>query len=381
MIDEKLLSKLVDYDKNNYPVTSTYLSTSEDLGDRRKHLVKLKELMQYKKDTTYFKELSEKEQDSVIEDFNKIYAWFNESFDSQNFRSGIIFSSSKNNLWETVNLKIPVKNEITVQHKPYIRPLASMLSDHKKYAVILIDKAKTRIFENHFGEYNELYNEKRDDLEEVKVGGFKGREERKYERHQHEAITKHYKSAADKMFTLDQKHNFHWVILGGRKEATSEFKKYLHNYVKDKVIGSIKVDPMADLNDVLDKVKKMEKEARKKYEKKLLESFKYKKEKGIAVEGFDDIFDAILKGQIETLMIPEGLEHKGVFCRHDNYLNIEVEESCPLCGSKLERTKDVVEHLIEKAMNQSTKVQLMDMELDVEDKIAATLRYPNGEQE
>lgn len=380
MIDEKLLSKLVGYDKNNYPVTSTYLSTSEDLGDRRKHLVKLKELMQYKKDTTYFKELSEQEKASVLEDFDKIYNWFNESFDSQNFRSGIIFSSSKNELWETVNLKIPIKNEITVQHKPYIRPLATMLSDHNKYAVILVDKAKTRIFENRFGEYNELFNEKRDDLEEVKVGGFKGREERKYERHQHEAIAKHFKTAAEKIFNLDKKHNFHWIILGGRKEATGEFKKHLHNYIKDKLIGTIKIDPMADLKEVLEKVKKTEKKARHEYEKKLLEDFRFQREKGTGIEGFKDIFDAIMKGQIETLMIPENLERKGVFCRHDNYLSTEVEDNCPLCGSKLERTKDVVEHLIEKALNQSSKVQLMEVEPETEDKIAATLRYSNGEQ-
>ena len=377
MIDEKLLSKLVDYDKNNYPVTSTYLSTSDDLGERKKHLVELKKLIQYKKDTTYFKELSDKEKTSVLEDFDKIYKWFSESFDTQSFRSGIIFSSSKNDLWETVNLKIPVKNEFTIQHKPYIRTLDAMLSDYKKYAVVLIDKAKTRIFENHFGEYIEHFNEKRDDLEEVKVGGFKGREERKYERHQHEAIVKHYKNAADKIFNLDQKLNFHWIVLGGRKEATSEFKEYLHNYVKEKLIGSIKIDPMADLEEVLKKVAQTEQKARKEYESKLLEDFHFQKDKGTGVEGFDEIFSAIQKGQIDTLIISEDLERKGVFCRHDNYLNTEVQEECPLCGSKLERTKDVVEHLIEKALNQSTKVQLMESNLDVQDRIAATLRYPN----
>src|SRR6056297_586718 len=357
MIDEKLLSKLVDYDKNNYPVTSTYLSTSDDLGERKKHLVELKKLIQYKKDTTYFKELSDKEKASVLEDFDKIYKWFSESFDTQSFRSGIIFSSSKNDLWETVNLKIPVKNEFTIQHKPYIRPLAAMLSDYKKYAVVLIDKAKTKIFENHFGEYIEHYHEKSDDLEEVKVGGFKGREERKYERHQHEAIVKHYKKAADKIFNLDKKFDFHWIVLGGRKEATSEFKEYLHNYIKDKLIGSIKIDPMADLEDVLKKVEETEHKARKEYEAKLLEKYNFQKEKGTGIEGFNEIFTAIQKGQIDTLMISEDLEQKGVFCRHDNYLNTNVKEECPLCGSKLERTKDVVEHLIEKALNQSTKVQ------------------------
>jgi peptide subunit release factor 1 (eRF1) len=380
MIDEKLLSKLVSYDKNNYPVTSTYLSTSEDLGDRRKHLVKLKELIQYKKDTTYFKELSEEEKASVLEDFDKIYNWFSESFDSRHYRSGIVYSSSKNDLWETINLKIPVKNEFAIQHKPYIRPLASMLSDYNKYAVVLIDKAKSRVFENRFGEYIEHFHDKRDDLEEVKVGGFYGREERKYERHQHEAIVKHFKNVADKVFNLDQKFNFHWIILGGRKEATSEFKEHLHNYLKDKVIGSIKIDPMADLNDVLKKAKDMESKARQKFEKKLLEEFDFKREKGLGIEGFDEVFDAILKGQIDTLMIPEDLERKGVFCRHDNYLNTEVEEECPLCGSNLERTRDVVEHLIEKAINQSSKVQLMEEEPDAVDNIAATLRYPKEEQ-
>jgi len=375
MIDENLLSNLNDYQKNNYPVTSSYMTIPNDLGEKKKHLVKLKEKIKYKKSTSYFKELPENEKESVLEDFEKIHDWYNESFENQHYKSGLVFSSSKNGLWETVNLKVPVDNELSIQHKPYIRPLAKMLSDYKNFAVVLIDKAKTRIIENRFGEYVEHINEEYENIEDIKVGGFQGREERKHERHQHKEVVNHFKEAAQKIFEFDKQKNFHWIILGGRKEATSEFKNYLHNYVKKKVIGSVKLETSASINKIVDKITDLVEKARHEYEDKLINKFHEQNQKGKGASGFEEIFEAIRQGRIDHLLIPEQLRQKGVYCRYDNYLNTEVKEECPLCGNKLERTGDVVEHLIEKALNQSSNIHLIDKPLEGEDKIAATLRY------
>jgi peptide subunit release factor 1 (eRF1) len=105
-----------------------------------------------------------------------------------------------------------------------------LFSHYRSYAVILIDRMKARIFESRLGEFKEHFHVEDNAPEQVKVGGFKGRQERKVERNIHEGTIQHYKEVAQVAFDLFQKYKFHWVILGGRKDVLSEFTRYLHTY-------------------------------------------------------------------------------------------------------------------------------------------------------
>jgi len=377
MLKEKKMKELVHFETSKFPVTSAYISVSNSPNDRKNHLVELKKLVRYKKQTTYFKQLSEKEQNSVLSDFDRVYKWFEEEFDASKYNSSIIFSSQGDGLWEAINLKHSVNNELIVQPKPYIRPLTTIFSDYRKYAVVLVDKAKARIFESHFGEYNEYKANKVEDVESVKAGGFGGTEERRVERNKHNIIVQHYKDVARDIFELHQKKNFNWIIVGGRKEATKQFKKYLHNYITEKIEGFVELEPFAPLHEALQKVKLTEEKARKNFEIKLLHLYNDKCQQGLGIFGIENILSAIEKKQIQTLIIQGTHKLKGVFCRNDDYIAAKTLNTCPLCNSKLERTNDLIENLLHIALTQSVDIQYIEKNMDNLDNMAAILRYPS----
>lgn len=376
MIREKVLKDLIAFKKKNFPITSAYIKSASSTGNRKSHIVELKKMIRYKKNTTYFKQLSEDEQHSVLADFDRILKWFNEEFDSSQFLSSICFSSQDAGLWETINLKQPLNNELIVQPKPYIRPLTTLFSTYRNYAVVLIDKAKARILESRLGEYTEHFYIKDNITESVKVGGFKGREERRVERNIHQAVIRHYKQVAKMVFELNQKFNFNWIILGGRKETLSEFQNHLHNYVASKIQAKVYVEPSAPLNDVLERVKLTEEKAREKFEKNLLKELNYKKQINQGVEGIQAVLFAIGKNLIKTLIIQEDFKIKGVFCRNCNYLGLKPESECPQCGEDLERTNDIVEHLLHLVLVQGVNIEYMKNSLSEHGGITAVLRYP-----
>lgn len=373
---EQILEKLVEFNKNSFLVTSAYLTVANPTCERKTHIVKLKSMIRYKKNTTYFKQLSEEEQKSVLADFDRILNWYNEGFDSVKFRSSICFSSTGAGLWETINTKYNLEDELVVQPKPYIRPLHIFQSSHRSYAIILVDKAKARIIESRHGEYIEHLNTKDTVPDNVNVGGFQGTEERKVDRKMQQAVSKHYKAVAQKVFDLDQKHKFNWIIIGGRKEAIGEFEKYLHSHLISKIQGRIEVDPAAPINEVLKRIEETEEKAREEFEKKLTEKLEESIPANQGIVGPDAVIKAIENNIVQTLLIKDSFVKKGVFCRRCTYIGLKPKSECPICGEHLERTNDIVEQMLHIAHSQGVNVEFVNNLISDSWDIAAILRYP-----
>ncbi len=376
MLKNNMVKKLVDFKPKDFPITSAYLTVSNASGDWKRHLVELKKMIRYKKNTTYFKQLSDKEQASVLADFDKIQQWFSEGFDTSQYSSGIVFSCQGADFWEHINLKHALENELVVQPKPFIRPLTAIFSDFRNYAVVLVDKAKARVFECHFGEYTEQLNIEHDNIESINVGGFGGTEERRVERSVRQDIIQHYKDVAKFVFKLNQEKDFKWMVIGGRRETIKEFEDYLHDYVVSKVTDRIVIGPAAPLNDMLKKVRETEKKARQTFEDKLLAEYHEQEQKSLGVSGIRAAIRALRKSQIQTLLIEEGYKIKGVFCRHDDCIDTEIKAKCPLCDTPLERTNDLIENMLHIALSQSVDIQYISQPMREYGHIAAILRYP-----
>jgi peptide subunit release factor 1 (eRF1) len=376
MIKEDVLRNLVKFENRHFPVTSAYFTVNSISGDRKSHLIELKKMFRYKKTKTYFQQLSESEQKSVLADFEQILTWFTKGFDSSKYMSSICFSSSTTGLWRTFDLKRPLKNELAILPSPYVRPLTTLFSTHRNYAVVLIDRAKARILESRLGEFLDHFYVEDNTPEGIKVGGFQGTEERRVERNLHQAVVQHYKQIAQKLFDLHKSYNFNWIIIGGRKEAITEFQKHLHDYVASKVQAVVEVEPAAPLNEVLKLVRQTEQAARAKFEAQLHDELMTKLQVNQAVEGIEGVLHAARKNMVHTLLIHEDFKAKGVFSRNCDYLGLKPLDNCPECGNPLERTSDIVEHLLHLTLNQKANVEYLDGSLKQHGDIAAILHYP-----
>lgn len=376
MIKDKVVSELVQMSLNDYPITSAYFSVINKSENRKVHLVEFKKMIRYKKNTTYFKQLSESEQESVLTDFEKILYWFEEELDASTYMSSICFSSSKSGFWKTIDLKIPLTNELIVQPKPYIYQLTKLFSSYSRYGVVLVDKSKARIFEQSLGNFKELFHVDDNSPDTVKVGGFKGRQERKVERNIRQGVMQHYKEVARKIFDLNKSRNFNWIVLGGRKETIGEFRKYLHDYVDTKVAGVLELEPSATLSEVFEKVHEVGKNARLKFDKNLMETYNNKKEASQAIEGIKAILPKIRDNWIDTLILHKDYQQKGVFCRRCNYIDLSPAVECPDHGGPLERTHNIVEHILHNILQQGVNIHYVGLSMKKYGEIAAILRFP-----
>ncbi|RKY62488.1 MAG: hypothetical protein DRP96_00065 [Candidatus Neomarinimicrobiota bacterium] len=376
MIKSKVVEELIHFTQNEYPVTSAYFTLSSKVGNHKTSLVELKKMIRYKKNTTYFRQLNEVEKKSVLADFEKILNWFEEELDSSKYVSSICFCQSGTGFWKVRNLRIPLQNEIIIQPKPSIYQLSQLFSQYSRYAVVLVDKSKARIFEQSLGDFTEIYAVEDNAPETVKVGGYRGRQERRVERNIKKGVAEHYKEVANKIFALNKRRDFNWIVLGGRRESVGKFQGILHDYVASKIAGTVEIEPQAPLSEVFSKVQKAGLKARRKYETGLLETFNNKKTANQAVAGIDAVLPMLRDNWVDTLLLQENYRRKGVFCRHCQYIDLSTHAECPKHGGPLERTHNIIEHMLHNALLQGVDVQYLQQSLEQYGYLGAILRFP-----
>jgi len=382
MFNAKELSNVLEYHPSEMPITTFYLNLDEESIKQRQHKIVLKDLFRYKTEKSYYKNLSDEAQSSIQDDFNKIEDFITMQLNQIDGKKSLaVFSCSSNDLWETLDLSVPLETSMVINPHPYLRPLVEASSAHRKYAIILVDRAKARILEVDMGQTTEhLHIHEEDMPDQVKEGNFEGTSERRIERHINDHVRQHLKKVAEKALQLQQSERFQWIYLGGRQEILSEFEKALHSYVRENVEGTIIVEPHAPLEEVLKKAEKAEATSREKYETNLLNQLSDeigKSARGIA--GIPGILNAQRRGQIDTLLVQQDFSTKGFYCPECNYMTIRrEEEKCPLDDAQLLRTPDIIDNLINDVIKQGASVEMIQKGMDDFDQIGALLRFPIG---
>jgi len=385
MITADQLQTILSFQPDSAPITTLYLSFDEEAKKQKQHKIMLKDLFRYKTEKTYFKNLSENAQKSVRDDFDRIEDYITMEYGQDaGSKSIAVYSCSAEDLWETMHFNVPMETSMVVNPHPYLRPLVEAASEHRNYAIILIDRSKAAILEVRLGRVIEHVRVREEDMpDQVKEGNFGGTSERRIERHINDHVHQHLKDVAEKAMELQQAHDYKWVYIGGRQEIINEFKNHLHSYVKERLLGQIVVEPHAPIEEVLEKASQAEEQSRQEYEQQRLEQLSDEigsRQRGIG--GLTAILHAQQRGQVETLLIQEDFSRKGFFCRECYYLTTNKDQkTCPIDGSQLYRTPDVVDNLILNVLKQGGAAETLFTGMEEFDGIGAFLRYPMQQQQ
>ncbi len=380
MITAEQLQTILNFQPDHVPITTLYLSFDEEAKKQKQHKILLKDFFRYKTEKTYFKNLDEEAQASVRNDFDRIEEYITMEYgQNDQSKSVAIYSCAGEDLWETLQFEVPMETSMVINPHPYLRPLVEATSEHRNYAIILVDRAKAAIIEVRLGRVSEHVRIREEDMpDQVKEGDFEGTSERRIERHINEHVRQHLKNVAEKAKELQQAHDYKWVYIGGRQEIINEFEGMLHSYVKDRIQDRLVLEPHAPLDEVFDRVSRAEESARESYEKKRLRQLSDEigaRQRGLA--GLGPILNAQQRGQVETLLIQGEFEQKGFYCRECNYLTLnEGTDECPIDGSALFRTPDVVDNLIYNVLKQGGAAESISQDMTDFGGVGAFLRYP-----
>ena len=312
---------------------------------------------------------------SVHDDLQRIERYIRSEFDRGRTRGLAFFACSAHDLWEVIELPVPVRTQLVINHAPAVGQLEAVVHEHEAVGVLLADRQRARLFVFELGELverTELIDELPRDLDT------RGERERGTpEHHVEELAHQHLRNAARAAFELWQHHPFEHLAIGAPDHIANEVEHALHPYLRDRMCGRIHVSVGAAHDEVLAAAESVEREvdrARQAAEIDRLREAVATGRRGVG--GLAGTLGALNEHRVERLFVSKGYAEEGWRCPDTGAL-ASVGPVSPATGEPMERLGDVVEEAIEVALTQKVPVTICDgnADLDVMGRIGALLRY------
>ncbi|MDQ4068585.1 MAG: hypothetical protein M3203_03790 [Actinomycetota bacterium] len=370
-ISETRIRDLAGFKGVAAPVTSLYL----DVDGRRRIRARDYELALERMVRPVREREHQDGRESVCADLKRIEEHVKAGIDRSQVRGLAIFSCTAHDFWEVVELAVPVRDRLVVNHTPYVRDLEAVVAQHERFAVLLADRQRARLFLFHQGELLEkqeqfdlLPRHEDDDgqLGKDQVAG-----------HAAAAAQRHLRRAAAAVFGLYQEQGFDHLVLGGPEETTGELERELHAYLRERIAARIHLAVHVGDDEIRHAVEKVEAGVERARDAALVDRLRqavHSSSGGAA--GLQAVLDALVARRVDTLVVSEGFEAPGWRCRSCTWLGGRGRQ-CPLCGSAMDQVDDVVEEAVEEALAQACRVAVCrnNADLDVMGRIGAILRY------
>jgi peptide chain release factor subunit 1 len=312
---------------------------------------------------------------SVAADLERIQEHIKGGIDRSHTRGLAFFSCAAHDFWKVIELPVPVRNQVVVNHTPAVRQLEVVVDEHVPFGVLLADKQRARMFVFELGELVESAEL----FEELPRGDDNDHSYTKDHGQSHVAALthQHLRHAADVAFQVFKTSHFERLIIGAPDEIATELESVLHPYLQERIEARCKVAPGASMEEIRQAARTVEAEVERRKEAEMVARLRDEVGGGRrGAAGLDSTLKALVERRVESLVVSVGFTHEGWRCGGCGHI-ARVGRTCPVCETEMHAVADVVEEAVEEALTQSCSVEMCrdNADLDVLGGIGAILRY------
>jgi peptide chain release factor subunit 1 len=296
---ERLLDKLVAAEPESGPFVSLYLDVRADEHGKRNLMPFVRKQLN-ERAKSY--ESRTNEQENFEKDSARIFNYLENGVPTA--AQGLaIFASAANDYFEAGEFEAPFeRNRLFVSDRPHVYPLARLVDQYRRFAVLLADTNRARIFVFAVGRTVEERSVENVKTKHTSVGGWS---QSRYQRHEENYHLQHVKEVVDILERTVREENIEHVILAGDETTVIPLiRQQLPQALSDKVIDALSLGIDTPEHELFDESLKafrrhdsltdMEKVER------LLNEFRAD---DLGVAGVPDTLAALSNGQVEEMLI------------------------------------------------------------------------------
>lgn len=299
MKQKGLLKKLAEFQPTEFPFISVYLNAEPNERGKDDFNVFLKKQLSEHEDNY---EENTPEYESFARDAERI-GDFAEKIRSSANGVAIFACAGANDFFETIQFDVPFPNDhFFIFDRPHIYPLARLIEENPKFAVVLADTNAAHIYVFQRGRVLEEEDVQSAKTNRTEVGGWS---QMRYQRHIDNLHKQHIKEVIEELDKIVREDNIEQIVLAGNEEvAIPLLREELTNELKEKVIGDIRLEIRASEDEILEAAAQVIHQHDTLKDKEKIDHLKEQNyDGGFGVVGVEKTLEALSNGQVQELYL------------------------------------------------------------------------------
>jgi peptide subunit release factor 1 (eRF1) len=293
------LHKLANYEPQSVPVVSLYLNLAPDEHGRDQYEAFVRKA--FAEHLKAFKERSA-ERASLERDEERIAAYLADEVNRSANGLALFSSAGAGEFFEAIQLEAPVEEHwFFLGAVPHLYPLSKVIDQYPRYASLLLDTHKARIFV-----FALRTVERREEVtsEKTRRSSMGGWSQARYQRHTDNVHLLHVKEVVDALDRIVREDNIQHVIVAGDDVVIPLFKSQLPKHLDEKLVDVLTLERNAGEDEIIDATLEVlrQKDAETDAER-VAELIGAWQSSGLGVVGPEATLKALHLGQVDELLM------------------------------------------------------------------------------
>ncbi len=268
-------------------------------------------------------------------------------------RGVVFFACEEIGLFEQLGTAITLPNSVHVGDNPYVRPLARVRDENDRFVLALLSMHKSRFFFAQIGLVEEVYELDGEEFAVTDLVSKDQKQDRKAElRRQQAQRSAHALELITK--TLEARH----VLYSAPADMEADFLDKLDQATRQRVAGGFPCDTLATTAEVAEAADAAQREVEAREEVETLGKVQ-ELLSSRAVAGLDDTLDMLNQQRVMTLVVDGDQTIAGGIDAASGMLTTQTEGTYPATGGDIRAVPDLVELMLDKAMEQGASLELV----------------------
>ena len=296
------LERLAAFEPAPYPVVSLYLNTQPgQTGRDQFHAFVRKEFAARAR--TY--PAGSPERESLDQDLERIARFLDSDIDPA--ANGVaVFACSAGELFEAVQITAPIDEHwLYIGDQPHLYPLARIESLHPACAIVLADTNAARIMVFAVGE---VVSQREVTGVKTKRNSQGGTAQARYQRHVENFHLQHIKEVIEALDKIVQRENIAEIVVAGDEVVLPLLREQMPKHLQQKVVEHVRMNVNSPIKQLIDSSLDTLRRAHTQDERQKVDAavggFR---SGGLGVVGPEDTLEALVKGQVDELLISSQL--------------------------------------------------------------------------
>lgn len=292
------LDKLARLESSPLPIVSLYLNLQADAQGKDNYQTFVRKELPARARTI---PEGSPERASVDQDVERIQAYLEREVPASANGLALFASAGRDGFFEALVLDVPIaQHRLSVSDTPQLGPLALLVDQHPRHALVLADAHAARIFVFDAGTVSssEVTGEK---VHRSSGGGWS---QARYQRRHDNLKAEHARELVDTLDRLVRDEGIEHIVLAGDEVNVPLVRRELSKELDAKVIDVVRLEPRAPVQEVMEAAAEAMRRHDARTDAEVVASvLDQYRAGGLGVAGRDETRDALLLGQVDELYL------------------------------------------------------------------------------